>query len=404
MTIWILALLMLAAGVGMGLNLGVIRSAFSFVGIVIGTLLAAFTGSLIKPVLPHLGIENNPFPLAWIVAPITGLLIVWVIITAIGFEVHRRVSVYYKYKAGDLRLALWERLNLRLGACVGVLNGTAWLVLISFFIFNLSYLTAQIAPSENEAKMTRLMNRMGQDLQSTGMDKPARAVGSVPSNFYKTANFAGFIVQNPGVTARLGDYPAFLSLGERNDVQQLSQDTSLAEEWKNGAPMGEILNDSQVQTILKNTNLVATVLGIIQSDMDDITNYLVTGQSPKYDSQKIVGRWSFDLVPALAALRQSQPKIKPNEMKELRALWTQAFASTTFVAGTDGQAFLKNVPDFKSHPPQSVTSTGQWSGGDTHYDLSLNGNGQPEQATADTDGLRLTIKLGETTYVFERAY
>jgi hypothetical protein len=110
------------------------------------------------------------------------------------------------------------------------------------------------------------------------------------------------------------------------------------------------------------------------------------------------------LVPALAALRQSQPKIKPNEMKELRALWTQAFANTTFVAGTDGQAFLKNVPDFKSHPPGSVTWTGQWSGGDSNYDLSLTANNQTQVASAQTDGLRLSIKLGDTTYVFERAY
>lgn len=393
---------MLAAGVGMGLNLGVIRSAFSFVGIIIATLLAAFTGKIVKPLLPHLGIQSHTT--VWIVAPILGLFIVWFLFTAIGFEVQRRVNVYYKYKADDLRLALWERFNTRLGACVGVLNGTAWLVLVSFFVFNLSYWTTQIAPSENEAKIYRLVNQMGYDLQSTGLNKAARAVGSLPNSFYKTANFAGFLVQNPGLIARLGDYPAFLSLGERNDIQQLAQDDALADEWKNGAPMGQILNDSQVQAILKDTNLVDTIWSIIQSDMNDITNYLITGQSPKFSSEKIVGRWNFDLIPALAALRQSQPKIRPEEMKQVRALWTQAFANTTFVAGTDGQAFLKNIPDFKTQPPGSITWTGQWSGGGADYDLSLNANGQPVEATAQTDGLRLTIKMGDTTYVFERGY
>ncbi len=145
MTIWILALLLLASGVGLGLRLGVIPAVFSFVGIVLATLLAGVTGKLVKPLLPHLGIENHT--LIWMVAPIVGLLIVWVVFNAIGIEVHRRVSVYYKYKAGDLRLALWERLNPRLGACVGLLNGTAWLVLISFFIFNLSFWTVPVAPS-----------------------------------------------------------------------------------------------------------------------------------------------------------------------------------------------------------------------------------------------------------------
>lgn len=403
MTIWLLALVMLAAGVGLGLNMGVIPSVFSFVGTVFGTLLAGFTGRLLKPVLLHLGVPAHPLPIAWMMAPITGLVIVWLVFTAIGFEVHRRVSVYYKYKAGDLRLALWKRLNLRLGACVGVLNGAVWLVLFSFFIFNYSYLTTQIAPSDNEGKTIRLMNRMGQDLQSTGLDEVGRAIGSMPDSFYKTADFAGFLVQNPGLMPRLGDYPAFLSMGEQDEIQQLAQDSALAGEWKGGAPMGQILNDSQVQTILNDTNLTAQIWNIVQSDRDDITNYLITSQSPKFGSEKIVGRWSFDLVPALAALRQSQPKIKPNDMKEIRAVWTLAFSNTTFVAGSDGQAFLKNVPDFKSHPFTSTTWKGQWSGGDSNYDLTLSGNGQSE-ATAETDGLRLSIKLDATTYVFERTY
>jgi hypothetical protein len=397
MTIWILALVLLAAGVGMGLRLGVIPSAFSFVGIILGTFLAGFIGRLIKPILPHLGLHDST--LLWAISPIIGLLIVWVIFVSIGLEVHRRVGVYYKYKAGDLRLALWERLNLRLGACVGVLNGTASLVLISFLIFNVSYFTAQVAPSPQEPKGTRLINQMGGDLQSTGLNKAARSVGSVPNSFYKISDFAGFLIQNPGLTARLGYYPAFLSIAERDDVQQLAQDNAV----KGGATFSQMMNDGQVQALLKDTNLVANVWSIIQTDMDDITNFLLTGQSPKYDSQKLVGRWTFDLVPALAALRQSQPKIKPNEMKELRALWTQAFANTTFVAGTDGQAFLKNIPDFKTKPATTVTWKGQWSGGDTNYDLSLSADSQTQEASAITDGLRLSIKMGDTTYVFERA-
>jgi hypothetical protein len=323
---------------------------------------------------------------------------------AVGFEVHRRVNVFYKYKAGDLRLALWERFSLRLGGCVGVLIGATWLLLVSFFVFNLSYLTAQIAPSDNERKMTRIMNGLGHDLQTTGLDKAARAVGSMPDTFYKTANFAGLLAQNPGLSARLGTYPAFLSLAERDDVQQLAQDSSLVDSWQQGAPMGAILNDSQVQTILKDTNLLAAVWSIVQTNMDDLTNYLITGQSPKYDSEKIVGRWNFDLVPALAAERQAHPKMTPEDMKALRMLWSQTFANTTFEAGTDGQAFLKNVPDYTQKPPGSVTWTGQWSEDGSNYDLSLSANGQTESATAQTDGLRLTINLGHSAFVFERAY
>ena len=402
MLIWILALLVLASGVGLSLRLGSACAAVSFVGIVAGSLFAHLVGRLFKPLLAHV-IGADPV-LLWAIPGIVGFLIVYVIFVAVGVEVQRRVGVYYKYKAGDLRFALWERLNLRLGGCVGVLNGVAWLVLISFFIFNLSYWTAQIAPSANEAKTTHLVNNLGYGLQSTGLDKAARAVGSIPGSFYRTANFVGLLVQNPHLTARLADYPAFISLTERSDVQQLSQDSSLVEAWNTGAPMGQILNDSQVQAILKNTNLIAAVWSIVQTNMDDITNYLITGKSPKYDSEKIIGRWSFDVVPALGALLESQPKIKPADLRAIRAVWNQAFAQTTFVAGADGQAFLQNVPDFKKTPPESDTWTGEWTADGTNYDLTLTSNNKTESATAQTDGLRLSIKTGDNTYVFQRTY
>lgn len=399
--IWILALLVLAGGVGLALNMGAIPTSFSFVGLIIATSLANLFGKIFKWLLPHLGVEN---PIAvWMISPIVGFFFVWIIIMSIGFEVHRRVYVFYKYKAGDLRLALWERLNKRLGACVGVLNGAAWLVLISFVIFNLSYWTAQVAASDNEAKTTRVLNNLGEGLQSTGLNKAARAVGSVPDTYYKTANFSGFLAQNPSVSPRLGSYPAFLSLAERDDVQPLMQNGNLTSAWRQGAPMHEVLSDDTVKGILKNTNLTSTIWGTVQDNMDDLTNYLITGKSPKYDSEKIVGRWSFDLVPALAAEREAQPKINSAQMKELRAVWAKAFSQTTFVAGTDGQVFLKNVPNFKTAPITTETWKGQWSGVGP-YSMTFDANGQTISGTADTDGLRLTIKAGDNTYVFERAY
>lgn len=398
--IWIFALLILAVGVGLGLNMGAIPTAFSFAGLFIATSLANLFGKLFKLLLPHVGVDNPV--IVWMLAPIVGFFFVWVIFMAIGFEVHRRVHVYYKYKAGDLRLGLWERLNKRLGACLGVLNGAGWLVLISFCIFNLSYWTAQVAPSDNESRLTRGINNLGAGLQSTGLDQAARAVGSVPDSYYKTANFAGLLAQNPGLAARLGSYPAFLSIAERDDIQQVAQDGGLMESWQQGAPLRAILNDGEVKSVIENTNLRSIIWDTVQADMDDLTNYLFTGKSPKYDPEKIVGRWGFDLVPALAAEREAHPKMTAADMKDLRAVWAQAFSQTALVAGTDGEVFLKNVPDFKTKPITAETWKGQWSGGNTHYDISFNANGQVLSATADSDGLRLTVQAGDNTYVFNR--
>ena len=401
--IWILVLLLLAAGVGLGLRLGAICAAFSFVAIILATLFANLVGKMVHPLLPHLGV-TDPIKL-WAIPPIVGCLIVYILIMAGGIEVSRRVGVYYKYKAGDLRLALYERLNMRVGACLGVLTGAGWLVLVSFFIYNIGYWTTQVAGSEDEPAMIRLVNNLSNGLQSTGLDKAAHAVGSIPTWFYKTADFFGLLRQNPRLLARLGEYPAFISLTERPEIQQLVQNSSLAQSWGSGAPLNNILNDGQFQSIYNNTNLAGTIWGIVQNNMDDMTNYLITGKSPKYDSEKIIGRWDFDVVPALGALLEAQPKIKPNDLKAIRAVWTQAFASTTFVAGSDGQAFLKGVPDFKTTPVQTNTWTGQWSEDNANYDLTLSdSSSHTKVASAQTDGLRLTIKMGDNTYVFERGY
>ena len=118
MTIWILALVLLAAGAGLGFRQGAIRTAISFVGIVSAVLFAGILGNLLKPLLPHVGIQNPT--LIWALAPLVAFIIVLILFKVAGFFVHRKVYLFYKYKAGDLRMALWERLNSRLRPVPGL--------------------------------------------------------------------------------------------------------------------------------------------------------------------------------------------------------------------------------------------------------------------------------------------
>jgi Colicin V production protein len=401
MTIWILALILLASGAGLGYRQGAIRTACSFVGIVIAGLLAAPLGKLFKPLLPHIGIHSSM--LISVIAPFEAFVIVWILFKVAGFFVHRKVELFYKYKAGDLRYALWERLNRRLGLCVGLMNGTAYLVLISFVIFNFTYWTVQVASSDNETKTTRFINRMGRDLQSTGLDKAAYAVASLPKDYYKMADLAGLLCQNPDLGPRLVNYPPFLSLVERSDFQQLAQDSGFTDGWQGRAPIGQLLNDPQVKAILKNNDLVNTVLGLVKDNLDDLLTYLKTGQSPKYDSEKILGRWDFNVNSSVAILRLRRPNIPSTEMRTVRALWTQDFAQTTFVAGSDGQAFLKNLPNFKpGQPPPTDTWTGQWNKDDEHYELTLNNGSQSKNMQAEITNDRLTMTNKTEALVFDR--
>jgi phosphate/sulfate permease len=406
MTIWILALVLLAASIALGHKLGAINASFTFFGILFGAVLAAPLGKLFKPLLSLVGIHDQTA--VWVVSPIVAFVVVMVLFRIAGHFVHRKVEVYYKYKAGDLRLALWERLNTRLGACIGTLNGTAYLVLISFLIFNFSYWTAQVAASGSESRAAKLVNHLGNDLQSTGMAKPARSLvtmdapGSNTVNFYKLADLAGLICQNPQLSDRLANYPAFISLTERDDLQQLTRNADFTNAWNSRAPMGELLNQPAFKAILQNKDLIDAVWKTVQANLDDLVVYLKTGKSPKYDGQKILGHWDFNMSTTIAMLRQARPDISATEMRSIRALWTQGYENTTFVAGGDGQAFLKNLPDFKSNPPKPETWKGSWTANGTNYDLSLSGSGADKSMTAQTDGERLTIKDNNGTLFFDR--
>ena len=68
MTIWLLALLLLASLAGLGFRQGAIRVAFSLLGILVGIIVAAPLGKLIRPLLGVFGLKN-PIE-AWLLAPL----------------------------------------------------------------------------------------------------------------------------------------------------------------------------------------------------------------------------------------------------------------------------------------------------------------------------------------------
>lgn len=402
MTIWILSLVLLASLAGLGYRQGAIRVAFSLVGILFAALLAGLLAKPVKLLLPHLGF-HEPI-VVWFLAPFIVFVIVLSVFKSAGFAVHRKVEVFYKHKASDLRATLFERLNRRLGLGLGLINGLLYIILLSFVIYDFSYWTVQIATSEDEPKSVRLLNEMGRDLQSTGLDKVARAIDPLPEAYFKAADFAGLLYQNPQLADRLSAYPAFLSLAERDDFKQLGQDAEFHTAWKNHSPIGQLLNDVAAKAILDNHDTRAEIWGMVQADYTDLTHYLQTGQSAKYGSEKILGRWDINISATFAMLRQAEPKMQPNDIRAVRAWMMEAYKNTSFVAGADGQAFLKNLPQIKGQPPATETATwnGQWKGGDDTYDVTVANSGENKILSAKISDVRLTLKDDKNTWVFER--
>jgi hypothetical protein len=404
MTVWILALVLLASCAALGYRQGAIRVVFSFVGILFAVLLAGPLGKLFASILPHVGVKQPV--MVWAIAPLIGYAVVLTLFKIGGFFVHRRVELHYKYHMPETRLALYERMNHRIGGCAGVLNGTAYFILVSFVLFNLSYWTVQVASSDSEPRMTRLVNLFGHDLQSTGMARPAAAVAPLSPDFYRIGDLAGLLYQNPNATSRLASYPAFISVAQRDDLQQLSQDETFTNAWAEHATMSTLMSTPSVQAIMKDSDLLTTVWTVVQTNLDDIATYLKTGKSPKYDGEKMIGVWDFNANVSVAQFGQLHPKTQSSDLRAMRTMWSQAYANTTFEAGTDGQSFLLNAPDFKDYKPGQPMTTetwkGQWSNDGGTYTVTLSSNGENKTYIATADALRLTLKDDSNVFVFDR--
>jgi hypothetical protein len=280
------------------------------------------------------------------------------------------------------------------------LNATGYFVLICFYIFNLSYWTVQISSQNSESRLVSLVNRMGQDLESTGMSKCAKAVAKLPVDFYRFADLAGIARQNPSVVGRLADYPGLISLAQRDDLQALTQDATFTDAWKQQGPIDDLLNDSQLQAMLKDHGLIDLTTGILDADYDDLMAYLKTGQSAKY-ADKILGNWDFNFATTFITFRQSHPKLSPADIAQVRASWSQAFAQTKFIFAGDNKVYLKQLPDFKSSTGAAGNGSGDWSAAGSDYKMTISVNGDTKDLAATTDGLRLTVKGMDNVLVFD---
>ena len=406
MLFWLLALVLLASLAGLGYRQGGIRVAFSFVGILLGALLAGPLGRLLKPLLVVLGLKTPA--LAWLIAPLVVFVMISIIFKVAALMVHQKVDVHFKYKAGDLRLALWERLNQQLGLCLGLANGALYIILLSAVIYPLSYWTFQLATSDEDPRSVRILNRLGRDMQNNGFAKVARALDPMPQIWYDSADFAGLIYNNPLSEARLSRYPAFLGLAERPEFQEIGSDTQFTESRQRREPIMKLLDYPKAQAILQNPEFVQLIWTTVVPDLKDLAVFLDTGKSPKYDSEKMLGRWTFNVNAAMGLFRRSKPNVSTVDMQKWKRWMGTVFAKTSFVAMTDHQVLLKNLPQLRlpaaGAAPTGGTQTlkGQWQGEEGKYQLTLSGGNKDEQVPAAIDGDHLRFTVEGMGLVFDR--
>lgn len=389
---------------GMGYRQGGVRAAFSSVGILFGAVLAKPLGRLLRPVLVAVGLKYPP--LAWLVGAILVFVAISIAFKVGAYMAHQKVDVYFKYKTGDLRLALWERLNHRLGFCLGLLNGALYCMLIAAVVYPFSYWTFQLATPDKDSRSVVILNRVGSDMERTGFAKVARALDPMPQVWYDSADLAGLIYNNPLSEARLAHYPAFLGLADRPEFQTIGGDTQFTEMRQKRMPIVDLFNYPSVQAILNNADLMNAIWTTVVPNMKDLTAYLQSGKSAKYDPETILGRWNFDVGVGLAMTLRTRLNISSRDMQKLKEWFVAAYSKTKFEARTDHQAIFKNLPAVGS--PGSPGGTGpknyqgQWKNEDSKYQISVSIAGRESNLAASIEQDRLTITGDGMNLVFNR--
>jgi hypothetical protein len=251
----------------------------------------------------------------------------------------------------------------------------------------------------------RLLNRLGRDLQSTGLAKAAKAVDRLPAAYYDTADLAGLLYQNSLLEARLLRYPGFLSLGERPEFQTLGQDTVFAEMRLRHAPLREVLAHASAKAIFANPELLREIWTTVQPQLKDLREFLETGKSAKYDGERILGRWNFDANGTVLAYRRARPNLPGGEAARLRAWMIEKFPKSSVVAAPDKMLVLKNFPQIQMQPGQPLAGDprnlkGEWKGAGEGYEFNLEGG--TDRRNARFEGNRLVVSGDSIAIVFEK--
>ena len=391
MILWLIALFILACVVIVGYYQGALRVAFSFVGLLAAAVLASPVGALLGKILPMVGFKN-PLTIAF-VSPAIAFLLVAVVFKVVGALVHKKVEAWYKYKASDTHRLLFERMNSRVGAPLGLANGIVYVFAICTFLNAYGYLSLQVA-TDNDSWLTRVANRLSADVQGTGMNRAVAPFMPKSELYYDAADVVADIYHTPLLQNRLANYPPFLLVGEREDFKPLS-DAGFQGDWIKGAlTFGGFVNHEKIKPLVENRDIVTNVLAMLSGDLKDLKTYLQSGKSPKYDDEKILGRWAFDFRASLNLARRKNPNMGSAEIRRLRSGLT-ALAKATLVATVDNKAILKVGSG------SSGTTQGTWKGSEGKYVLRVTEASKKLDLDVTIEGRNLIFSKDGYYMVFE---
>jgi len=336
MTIWILVILCLGLGALGGHTGGAVRMVVGILGTFASYLAAQPLAAKIRPFT--MGFFETPTTLM-LMPPILVFIGLFAVTYSVAQGVHLKTFLYYKYKTNDEKFGLWERMNNRVGLCLGIVNGTLILGIILAFIYAVGYPIMLSDPPSSAPALYRFMGKLRADLQGSGFEKFAAAMDRTPESYYQGSDFIGLMYHNPQLQSRMMHYPLFLSLSGTPEFVKMLAGPETRQILENKAPITRWL-DTNSMNLLKN-NFIRSQLK--QVDTADMLEFAKTGKSAKYDSELVIGVWVINLSPTVNTVKQNHPDVTPAILLQLKGLMKKLVDDIVLVNTPDGQMFLRGT-------------------------------------------------------------
>ena len=355
MSMWILAIVLIALFAVIGYGQGAIRSAISLVGLIIALMVAVPFGAVLRPMMSTIGVTNP----VWValVPSLIAFLLVYFIISGLSFFAHHKVYLMYKYKRDDADRMRWERMNRQTGAPIGVLMGVILFLAVSGLIYAAGYLTRQLSADNNPASI-RFINSVRADMAESGFDKAAAKFQPASPVYYETSDVLGLLYHNPLLQSRLATYPELLGIGQRPEFQEIGNDKEYNDLIFGKPPVTALIAHPRTQAILGNREIMDSLKTV---DRRDLLEYLRTGKSPKYEDLEILGIWNRDKNAVLTFLRKANPDIRTRELRLLKQ-GLEAVPPISLIATPDKKIIVRGgeaAPAAAAEQPAAAEQTAE---------------------------------------------
>lgn len=424
MIMWIAALVLIVLTAALGYKQGAIRAAFTFIGLIVAALVAIPAGSMFAWLFPLIGFKNPIVPKFG--GPIIAFFLISFIFKAIAAVVHRKMEYHFRYHRDDASRAVWEVMYKRVGACVGALNGMVYFLVFALIVAVFGYTTIQIGAAEGDSKVLSFLAKSAEDLKETRMDKVVAAYNPAPEKYFDAADTLGLLHHNRNLLDRLENYPVFAAMGEEPVYQALGADKDLQTMIRNKASFSEILDKASVQEVLTNSDVMTRVMEV---DVKDFKQYLETGVSPKFEKEKLLGRWSYDLLGTLRLNKALKPEVPALTWFRMKNELSERFEGSVLTAFHNEKAKLQLTPDmegratpYKGMPgarlpngqiltnymPQWFTTNatfsanGKWSGSAPNYLITLGNRNGTATSEAKLQDNQLSLQFEGKALSFNR--